>query len=74
MDWRDISTAPRDGTRILAWVCTRDSLRRGVALICWFVENVPDYGDTWVSSGGNPVDADAVRLWQPLPPPPTAKG
>ena len=61
--WQDIATAPKDGTFILAWVCTRSSIRRGVPRIVWWDDFVD--GNTWMGSHGV-VDADAVKLWQPI--------
>jgi len=62
--WRDIATAPRDGTRILGWVCSRHSVRRGVPMVIRWLDF------DW-RSGGQTVDRDSVKLWQPIVPPDT---
>ena len=59
-EWRDISTAPKDGTRILA----RD--RNGWREM-WWVTNGTDYADYWQDQ----FDSEPEPThWAPLPPPP----
>lgn len=68
--WQPIETAPKDGTRVLIWVCTRGSIRRGHAEICvWGKHN--DWGPIWLRHNGKEVvDLDAATYWMPLPIPP----
>lgn len=83
-DWRDIETAPKDGTEIL--LCD-DRGRRRVGM--WFKEidtdvwevtertdfrevktrTVKDYSD-WVAFGDEYFNGHTVKYWMPLPNPP----
>lgn len=61
--WRDISTAPKDGTGVLLWIAAWET-----ALVAWFAD-----GQWWT-----PVRRDsrmgvgtAPTLWAPLPAPPS---
>jgi hypothetical protein len=57
--WQPIDTAPRDGTRILAWFPPNvQALDGDMAIVQW-------YAGSWYS--GFFVDP---TMWQPLPPPP----
>lgn len=68
--WQPIETAPKD-KRIILWVCTRGSLRRGHPEICWWGEH-PDFGASWLRQGGKEIVGPGVALlWRPLPDPPT---
>ncbi len=72
MDGRPISTAPRDGTRILAWI---ENPSGGG----WHVVHRHDAGaasrnpshhyECWVTDTGTPAIPDPTR-WLPLPQPP----
>jgi hypothetical protein len=55
--WRDIATAPKDGTEILVW--DGDTVEKAV----WV--------NGWAASWNHePLDIFPVTHWQPLPPPP----
>lgn len=62
--WRDIESAPTDGTPFWAYQSGR------VQFVCW-MDDHPDCGPCWFD------DADSEpepTHWQPLPPPPEPKG
>lgn len=68
LDWRDISTAPRDGTRILLCfgeVYTRDN--GYVTLGHWDGDGLG--GQAWNNAAGQTLTAKATH-WMPLPAPP----
>jgi hypothetical protein len=58
-DWQDISTAPRDGTRILAW---SSGTGRWPTIVVW----VKDY---WAFEGA-PLNLGTIQKWHQLPEPP----
>jgi hypothetical protein len=60
--WRDIATAPRDGSLILA--CRPRWIR--AAIFEW-----NDDDDNWWSNDSEAVGAPQPTFWQPLPPPPS---
>ena len=68
--WRPIETAPKDGTRILAWPCDISRDRVGAAFVCWGAEG-------WELNPG-PSAVHGIDWWQdpthwqPLPEGPTA--
>jgi hypothetical protein len=66
--WRPISTAPRDGTRVLLW-CPATQWR-GVA--AWDVNPYEGHQMAWTTDETESVllTYDAPTMWQPLPPPP----
>ena len=63
-EWRPISTAPRDGTRVLVWSDADGA---------WPAEWRPagDYGPGWYPSAGDGTGGDwgitDATHWQPLP-------
>lgn len=57
--WRDIATAPRDGTRVLLW---RDWLSDDCA-VCHWRQDICN----WYSVGHYVFNG--ALLWRPLPPP-----
>lgn len=61
--WQDISSAPKDGTRIIGWSPTYKR-----PFICWWKE----MENCWESYGTAIFDENGehVTHWQPLPPPP----
>ena len=59
--WQPIETAPRDGTRILAW---RPNWKESQAVVYWN----SDFQD-WETCLGT-VFHDCTK-WMPLPPPPS---
>ncbi len=67
-DWRPVTDEAKNGDRVLLWVCSRGSIRRGIAQIGWWGVHI-DFGPTWLLRVDHPVDADAVKLWQPIVPP-----
>lgn len=75
-EWQDISTAPRDGTEILAFqadgkfhIGPEDHV--GTHLPAWAVVSWKDgYWDGYYSGLG---PLDAPTHWMPLPPPPNEK-
>lgn len=68
-EWLDISSAPRDGTRVLGFV---EGERVSVMIYCK-TPHVPLYG--WHFTEGDPEDWDMVRPthWMPLPDAPQHK-
>lgn len=67
-DWHPISTAPKDGTRFLAYFPADPSCQQPPAIVDAFIENgnlrIPYDG-----SYGHPYDP---THWMPLPDPPEA--
>lgn len=69
--WKSISSAPRDGTRILVWADTHMKTRRGHAVIAYwgFHQHIPEA--TWLWHDGKEwMGPDVATHWQPLPTPP----
>ena len=65
-EWQDISTAPKDGTRILTWGCLHDDGDADMGETPFMT--ISEYGSYgWYSHefGGHQPD-----MWMPLPPPP----
>jgi hypothetical protein len=65
--WRDISSAPKDGTRILTWGCLHDD--GGVDM-----GETPTWRESWWTEYGwySPVlGGHEPIMWMPGPPPPT---
>lgn len=74
MTWRDIGSAPKDGTTILgSLVYASDGEHAGILTVRW-----EDSWQQWVMAGcligfektGDPDDDMRVTAWQPLPLPP----
>lgn len=73
MEWRDISSAPKDETEVLLWdprdgvYCARYARFRD--------EWGSDFGDQWVLHDGHQdhICQHRATHWQPLPSPPTDK-
>ncbi len=64
--WMPIETAPKDGTRILVYVC--DS---GRVTEAWFCEDTGLWPhDDPYSEEYEPCNVGLPTHWQPLPPPP----
>ena len=60
--WRDIASAPKDGSRFLAsFVCSTSNAQVVVADVAW-------HRDHWCSDGDGIIEP---TRWQPLPSPPT---
>lgn len=63
--WQDMASAKKDGTPILLWVCSRNSIRRGRPIIGWW--ELTTIGGGWVyAEGRGRIDNDAVKLWKPI--------
>ena len=65
MEWQPIETAPKDGTKILAWFADGD-----YSIIYWGA-----YDDSWVQSlpglgSDSGYSPDTFSHWMPLPLPP----
>lgn len=63
--WQPMSTAPRDGTRVLVWSATE----RAYHVLSF--DNSPPPG--WMSQAGDYVvfeDQESLSHWMPLPAPP----
>lgn len=69
-EWRDIESAPRDGTNFLTWT-PRYGVRVGRAV------HRRDHDD-WLSHvdqyGGSSKGGERATHWQPLPSPPETDG
>lgn len=66
-EWQPIETAPKDGRRILLWVCTRGSIRRGMADICWWGSH-DAWGENWLRNEGRDIVGPHVATyWMSLP-------
>lgn len=62
--WRDIATAPKDGTKILAGCLQSDTFKY---FLTWWNKR----WDIWVGEGDERYGIDFKPThWQPLPPPP----
>ena len=64
-EWQPMSTAPRDGTRVLVWSATE----RAYHVLSF--DNSPPPG--WMSQAGDYVvfeDQEPLSHWMPLPAPP----
>lgn len=87
--WRDISSAPKDGTHILLsgtyqWDDYIDRQETGIVVGFWekdpwFLEGIDDEADRndtgWVLANANPyTDQMQPTHWMPLPTPPTKGG
>ena len=69
MEWQPIDSAPKDGRRVLLWVCPRQSVRHGFAEVCWRGLH-PDWGETWLRHNGKEVVNDGVAThWMGVLPP-----
>jgi hypothetical protein len=67
--WQDISTAPKDGTKILVWPYWPDNIP---AAVYWRdMKRTP--GRWEITPSHFCFGADPTR-WQPLPPPPKIEG
>jgi hypothetical protein len=64
-DWQPIDTAPKDGSRILAYTATRQ-------VIIIKRHDVGGRYETWVDDHQYPA-MPKLLMWQPLPAPPEAK-
>lgn len=65
-NWQPIETAPRDGTRILAWIPCDDEKHE----IMWMDVSINGW-DRWHYAGGwIPAFCQQPTHWQPLPGPP----
>ena len=63
MEWQDIATAPKDGTRFLAY-------QKGEPIQeCWWCEDFPEW-QGWQNDNDWDSDPDPTH-WMPLPAPPT---
>ena len=61
MEWQDIATAPKDGTRFLAYQ-KGDPIQE-----CWWCEDFPEW-----TGWQNDYDSEpAPTHWMPLPAPPS---
>ena len=70
-EWRDISTAPKDGTRFLAMLSYGDGVSR-IVVVSYDVTAEKykggDYGPfVWALEGRGEVARDIATHWMPLP-------
>jgi len=63
-EWRQIETAPKDGTRILLWPMGNKHSRH-VRSGYWHQPANPEAPGFWMPGAGRPTH------WQPLPEPPS---
>lgn len=61
MNWQPIETAPKDGTPVLVW---DESGGMYVAYYCTFVR-------AWIDQQRDEWPEYKIKMWHPLPPPPT---
>lgn len=62
--WRDIETAPRDGTEVLVYF----DKSRVYLVLSWGQSMMPDKSFAWVDDAG--VPNGKPTHWRPLPTPP----
>jgi hypothetical protein len=60
-EWRDISTAPKDGSRVLLWADKWTGPAAGI------------WANSWTVGYDLPPFLYEPSHWQPLPPPPKAE-
>ena len=58
MNWKPIETAPKDGTKILAF-------KNGAKFVCYWC----DFAGGWIR---DTFDCGGITHWMPLPPDPCA--
>jgi hypothetical protein len=70
-DWQDISTAPKDGTRILIWAESPATGHCSVHLAWWAIPYEGAYDKGWWETGlygsHHPVVTQFTKGWMPLP-------
>ena len=67
-DWRDMESAPRDGTRFLAVV------DGAVRIVSWGkTSHIPLYGFCLADQGVEEYDLCTPSAWMPLPSPPETR-
>lgn len=70
MEWQPISTAPKDGTRIIIGTKVIDG-SKGRVFFHWFYE-CGEWGDTDDVAEDVLYDGEFISHWMPLPEPPEA--
>ena len=65
-EWRDIESAPKDGTQILVWFQAGDEQPQQVVM-SWSDRAADDYKWLCVEHHWH---RDVARMWRPLPAPP----
>lgn len=68
MNWQDISTAPKDGTKIMVW---SDNHCWGSPDVAYWGRNHPLNPSSWVGGHCHVGHIDQPTHWMPLPPAPT---
>ena len=67
--WQPISTAPKDGTRVMVWMDDKYASNRHAFAKLWF------YEDGRLGGGAEGYNGDwGISHWMPLPPPPGIVG
>lgn len=75
-DWRpgEPPDTMKDGRKVLLWVCTRGSIRRGWPELCWWGDH-PHHGPAWLRNEGRDIVGLGVALmWMEVPAPPDREG
>lgn len=75
--WRDIASAPKDGSRVLIWAESPATGHRSVHLAWWAIpyEDAPNdrgWWETGLYGTSHPVVPQFTKGWQPLPPLPAS--
>ena len=68
MDWQPIETAPKDGTRILAYWPADSFYAHEMQCETWFGQSLGR--DCWQSPYEDADDSTSPTHWMPLPEPP----
>ena len=63
-DWQPIETAPKDGTKIIAF-----DHHAGVVIVRWRMR-WPETGCEWIEATGEEYENYRPTHWMPLPEPP----
>lgn len=69
-EWQDISTAPKDGTRVIVGVWVHDAFDDETFWADW-IESYSEFKPHW---GEDDTNGDEPTHWMPLPPPPNTGG
>jgi hypothetical protein len=72
MNWQPIETAPKDGTRFLAYQHIGETLGDAIQACQWISEQHPAYRGAHIVTTWDYDSFSGATHWMPLPEPPTA--